>query len=576
VNEETGTVIRIALAQLNPHVGALEHNLRLVRDGWEHARDAGADLVAFPEMVLTGYPPEDLLMKPEFIDANLEAVRKLATELVDGPAAIVGFVDQATTPPDRDDWDVAVVTRTDLRNAAAFLTGGEIAAVYHKRRLPTYGVFDEARWFSAGDRPAVVTVADVPVAMTICEDLWTDAGPVAESVESGARIVVNINASPYHRGKPEQRDERVAGHARSLGVPIVYVNTVGAQDGVVFDGGSMVAGEDGRVTARAAQFRNDILVVDVGVEAGPFDRAPAHPRHDRPRPKIDREDEPRLDEVGQVWEAVVLGLRDYCRKNGFERVTLGLSGGIDSTVTAAVAADALGPENVLGVSMPSRFTSDESFRDIDASVEGLGIEGTEIAIDPLMEGYDDALADLFEGHDHDETEENIQARIRGVLLMAISNKLGHLVIATGNKSEAAVGYTTLYGDTVGGFAPLIDCTKQMVYALAEHRNARDDDEVIPEAIISKAPTAELAPDQTDEDSLPPYSVLDPIIELYLEQDRGIQAIVDEGYDEETVREIVRLIDNAEFKRQQAPPGVKVTERSFNHDRHVPITNGWRV
>lgn len=563
-------MVRIALAQLNPHVGDVEGNAQEVHAAWQRAAEAGADLVVFPELVLTGYPPEDLLVKPEFVRANLEALERLAEQMGEGPAALIGFVDRADDGPTRDGEEAG---ERLLRNAAAFVTGGRVAARYHQRRVPTYGVFDEARWFAAGRDHLVVNVGETPVGVTICEDLRGEAEPVLDAVHAGARLVVNLDASAYHRGAGGEREQRVRALAAEHRVPIAHVNAVGGQDGIVFDGDSMVTERDGEIVARGTQFEEDLVLVELDLPGEPIDGAPTHPTTDGERPPIDRQDDPRLDEVAEVWEAVVLGLRDYCRKNGFERVALGLSGGIDSTLTAAVAADAVGPQNVLGVSMPSRFTSDRSHEDIDATVEGLGIELATISIDPLMDGFDEALSDIFGDRDRDETEENIQARIRGVLLMAISNKLGHLVLATGNKSEAAVGYATLYGDTVGGFAPLIDCTKQLVYALAEHRNERGT--AIPESVISKAPSAELAPGQIDEDSLPPYEVLDAILELYLEQDHGVEAIVAQGYDEGTVREVIRLIDNAEFKRQQAPPGTKVTERSFNHDRHVPITNGWR-
>lgn len=547
--------MRIALAQLNPTVGAIDANAKDVRAAWERADAAGADLVVFPELVLTGYPPGDLVLEPKLVRANLEALERLAVDGPAGTAAVVGFVDEVEPTEEAGDWDVSVAARNDLRNAAAILRDGRVSATYHKARLPTYGVFDEARWFTSGGVPVVVDIAGVAIGITICEDIWSDPGPVSRAVEAGAAVVVSLNASPYHLGKAEQRVDWMRRHAEHHGAWMVYVNAVGGQDGIVFDGDSFVSRPDGEVVARGAQFAEDLVVVDLDPDAPPHD------------------DPPRLEEVPEVWEALVLGTRDYCRKNGFDRVVIGLSGGIDSSLTAAVAVDALGPESVLGLLMPSPFTADASNEDAEALAANLGFETLTVPIEPLMTGFEEALASVLEKGERGIPEENIQARIRGVLLMAVSNKLGHLVLATGNKSEAAVGYSTLYGDMVGGFAPILDVRKQLVYALSRHRNSRSA--AIPERVLERAPTAELSPGQRDEDSLPPYAVLDEIVRLYVEQAAGVEQIVAAGHDEALVRDVVRMIDASEFKRHQAAPFVKISERSFTKERRMPITNAWR-
>ncbi|MGH3441636.1 MAG: NAD+ synthase [Nitriliruptorales bacterium] len=551
--------LRLALAQVDTLVGDIDGNVDRILAAWRRAAEAGADLVAFPELAVTGYPPEDLLLKPEFVEANTAAVRKLAERGPTETAAVIGFVGQDDGHGDGDgdgrEWDVTVAAREDLHNSAVAIVEGRVVGTYHKGRLPIYGVFDEARWFGVDDDPLVVEVAGTRVGITICEDMWTEGGPVARSVAAGAEAVVNINASPYHRGKHEDRERWARHHAGSRDVWVAYVNCVGGQDGLVFDGDSFVCAPGEDVVARGAQFAEDLVVVDLDPDAE--------------RPQVPD----RLDPVEEVWAALVLGTGDYCRKNRFEKAVVGLSGGIDSSVTAAVAADALGPENVLGVLMPSRFTSDASIEDAEELGANLGIELVTLPITDGVEALEGTLADLFAGTERDETEENVQARIRGVLLMAISNKFGHIVLSTGNKSEAAVGYSTLYGDMAGGFAVLIDVNKQLVYALARRRNERGA--AIPERVLTKAPSAELRPDQRDEDSLGPYEVLDPILCAYVEEDTPIDEIVALGYDLDTVRRVVRMVDRAEYKRRQAPPGVKITERAFGQDRRVPITNAWR-
>lgn len=568
--------LRIALAQIDPVVGDIDGNVDRILDAWQRASSAGADLVVLPELAVTGYPPEDLLLRPDFVDANESAVERLADRGPHGTVAVVGYVRTEPTEDADEDWDVTVAARTDLRNSAVVLADGARIGHYDKARLPNYGVFDEARYFTPDDEPFVVDIGGVPVGITICEDLWTAAGPVAAAVARGAAVVVNLNASPFQRGKLADREDWIRHHVGEHGVALGYVNCVGGQDELVFDGGSTVVGTDGTVLGRAARFAEDLLVVDVDTDAEPVGSPTSVPGFTGERPPLpDRDPSPELDDVAEIWEAVVLATRDYCRKNGFDRVVLGLSGGIDSSVAAVVAAAAIGPENVLGVSMPSTYSSSHSKTDAEELADRLGARYEVIEIERARRIFGEMLADLFEGTEPGVTEENIQARIRGMLLMAISNKFGHLVIATGNKSEASVGYATLYGDMAGGFMPLKDCEKALVYALAEHRNGFPDGPVIPENVLTKAPSAELAPDQRDEDSLPPYDVLDGILQRYVEEQWSVAAIVDDGFDEETVRDVVRMVDRAEFKRRQAPPGVKISARAFGKDRRLPITNGWR-
>lgn len=609
-------MLRTGLVQLNPTVGDVEGNAARILTRWREAADAGCDLVVFTELAVAGYPPEDLLFKPEFVAANATALDRLAADGPEGSLAVVGFAGtdtaRAADGPDPDTeggWDVSV-SHLGLRNSAAVLADGQVRGVYHKGRLPNYGVFDEARYFLPGERPLVVEVAGVAVGITICEDLWVAEGPVTGAVERGARVVVNLNASPFHAGKRAERERWVRHHARHHGIHVAYVNQVGGQDELVFDGDSLVCGPDGEVLARGAQFAEDTVVVDLevtqapageggttparageapgrtgdvpgrtgdvpgrtGAEPDPTGRTPGGAgRHRRPLP--DRHEPERLDRVAEVWEALVLGTRDYCRKNGFQQAVVGLSGGIDSSVTLAVACDALGPGNVMAVAMPSPHSSPESLEDARAVAGNLGADLEVVPIQPAMEAFDGMLAEPFAGLPEDVTEENLQARIRGIVLMAFSNKLGRILLSTGNKSELAVGYATLYGDMAGGFSVLKDCLKGLVYELAHHRNGRS--RVIPERVLSKPPSAELRPGQRDSDSLPPYRTLDPIVAAYVEDDCSVEEMVAAGHDPGTVRQVVALIDGAEYKRRQAPPGVKITERAFGKDRRVPITNAWR-
>ncbi len=550
-------MLNVAMAQLAPVVGDIEGNTELLLGAWRRAADAGADLLVATELAVTGYPPEDLLLKPAFLDANDAAVDRLVAQGPAGTAAVIGHVAPGPEDGDGDEWDVTVSAR-GLRNAATVIADGRRLGTYHKRRLPNYGVFDEARYFSSDDDRLVVEVAGVPVGVTICEDLWTTGGPIADAAAGGAQVVVNLNASPYQRGKGPDRDRWVAHHAASRDVGLVYVNQVGGQDDVVFDGDSMAVAADGTVLARGPQFAPELRHVEVPTGGDPA---------------VAATDEERLGPVAEVWEALVLGVRDYAHGNGFGEAVLGLSGGIDSAVTAALAAAALGPDNVTGVTLPSPYTSDASREDAAALIANLGIRHRRIPITPAMEAFDGMLEEAFAGTGEGVAEENLQARIRGAVLMALSNKFGPLVLATGNKSEYAVGYATLYGDMVGGYAVLKDVYKTLVYRLAEHRNA--DGEVIPRNIIERAPTAELRPDQRDRDSLPPYAELDPILRAHIEEDASAGALVGAGHDRAVVERVLRMVDAAEYKRRQAPPGPNLTERAFGKDRRVPITTAWR-
>jgi NAD+ synthase (glutamine-hydrolysing) len=580
--------LRIALGQIDARVGDVDGNTDRVLDAWRRAAEAGADLILFTELTTTGYPPEDLLLKPEFVTANLEAVRRLAAEGPRGTVAVVGYVGTEEgdlvhdDPAHPDGWEVASAAGAGLTNSAAVLADGAVVATYDKLRLPNYGVFDEARYFTPRDQAVVVRVAGVPVGITVCEDLWTERGPVQHAAEAGAKVVANLNASPYHRGKRDERERAAAAHASSDHVWLAYVNVVGGQDDVVFDGDSFLMSPDGEVHARGPQFTEDVVVVDVPVEPADLDGVPDLPGGSQPRPELPpHAPAERLDPVGEVWHALVRATRDYCLRNGFTEAAIGLSGGIDSAVVAAVAADALGADAVTALLMPSPYSTDHSLSDAEALADAFGMPRHTLRIDDALTAVGDALGDLVvtgwdrdDGREPDVAYENIQSRLRGVLLMALSNETGAIVLTTGNKSEYAVGYATLYGDMAGGFAPLKDVPKLLVYELARWRNR--DGELIPWSTIEKAPSAELRPDQRDEDSLPPYEVLDAIVEGYVEDDTSMQDIIDQGHDPDEVRRVVQLIDRAEFKRRQAAPGPKITHRAFGRDRRVPITSGWRT
>ncbi|MEX2548759.1 MAG: NAD+ synthase [Nitriliruptoraceae bacterium] len=571
-------LLRVALAQIDARVGDVDGNVDRILDAWRRAAAQGADLVVATELTITGYPPEDLLLKREFVAANLAALDRLAAAGPDGCTALVGFVGAGEgDATDRERWDVALATR-DLTNSAAVLRDGAVVATYDKLRLPNYGVFDEARYFTPRDTPCVVEVAGVAVGVTICEDLWTETGPVAAAVDAGAEVIANLNASPYHRGKRTDRQAWLHYHAQRAAVPVLYCNVVGGQDEVVFDGDSMVVDARGEVIARGAQFREDLVVTDVEVPAaadrGERDSGPTSERTITWRPA------PRLDGLGEVWHALTRATADYCRHNGFDRALVGVSGGIDSAVVAALAADALGGAAVTTVALPSPYSSPGSLADAAALADALGSDHHELPIAGPLVAVGDMLGDLVvtgfdrgDGREPGVAYENLQSRLRGLALMALSNESGAIVLTTGNKSEYAVGYATLYGDMAGGFAPIKDVPKLLVYELARWRNR--DAVVIPTATIGKPPSAELRPGQLDQDSLPSYEVLDDLVTGYVELDLGIADLVARGHDEQEVRRVVQLIDRAEYKRRQSAPGPKITERAFGRDRRVPITNGWR-
>lgn len=536
--------MRIALAQIDTTVGDIEGNLARALDAVARARMEGADITLLPELVLTGYPPEDLVHKSHFVEDNLAALERLAQGCE--CTVIAGFVDRDGTA---------------IYNAAAVLGDGRIQAIYHKRHLPNYGVFDEERYFERGSAPAQVEVCDTACALTICEDVWAPE-IIAEAAGAGARVLLNISASPFHAGKGSDREAMLAQGARENGLWVAYCNLVGGQDELVYDGRSVVISPEGEAVARAASFEEDLLLVDIDPE-GVSTRAPANIAD------LSQSDE-------EVYSALVLGLRDYARKNGFTDAVLGLSGGVDSALVATLACDALGAGHVHGVLMPSRFSSAGSIDDATTLAGALGIETRIIPIESVHKAFLDALEPSFAGHGlAGIAEENVQARVRGTLLMGLSNKFGWLALATGNKSELSVGYSTLYGDMVGGFAPIKDVFKMRVYALCRWRNKQAGRELIPEATLTKPPSAELRPDQLDQDSLPPYEVLDAILTRYVELDESREEIVAGGFDAATVDRAIALTDAAEYKRRQGPVGVKITAKAFGKDRRMPITNRYR-
>ena len=557
--------IRVAACQVNTVVGDLAGNVGRTLDALSRAERAGADLAVLPELTVTGYPPEDLLGRPAFVADNLAAFADVVVGTGDC-AAVVGYVD--------------VGPGGGLVNAAAVCRGGQVLGRYVKRMLPNYGVFDEQRWFVPGDGPATLyEIAGVPVGVTICEDMWFAGGPMADQAAAGARLLVNANASPYSRGRREERLEVLAARAAETGCAIVYVNQVGGQDELVFDGASVVVGADGGLVASAGQFVEEVLVCDLEVPDGPGTTGPQRvvvssagraPGGPTVRPVA-----PVLDPVAEVYEALVLGTRDYLGKNGFSDAVIGLSGGIDSSLVATVAVDAVGPAHVHGVAMPSRYSSGGSVSDAESLATALGIDLARAPIEAAHGALADTLAPLLGGEPTGLTDENLQSRIRGVLLMALSNANGWIVLTTGNKSEMATGYSTLYGDSAGGFAVIKDVAKTLVYELCRYRNARAGRELIPESVLVKAPSAELRPDQRDDESLPPYEVLDPVMAGYVEGDRSADDLVAEGFDPAVVARVVGLVDRAEYKRRQMPPGVRISDKAFGKDRRMPITNHYR-
>ena len=564
--------LRVALAQLNLVVGDLEGNAARILETYERAEADACDLVAFPELAITGYPPEDLLLRPAFVAQAQESMEKVASR-TGRAVAVLGFP----------------LLERDLYNAAAVCASGKVHGVYRKHILPNSTVFDEQRYFTASsaDGP-LFNVAGTRVAVTICEDAWSPSGPISTQAAGGAELVVNINGSPYYAGRLRERETMLSTRAADASVPIVYVNLVGGQDELVFDGGSLVFDEQGRLVARARQFTEDLLVVDLDVRptfrkrlldprgrwSGPalaeVKVSDAHLGERGERPRV----EPELPPVREVYEALVLGTRDYVVKNAFTDVIIGLSGGIDSSLVAAIATDALGPGRVLGVLMPSRFSSEGSVSDAKAVARNLDIRTVTVPIEGAHGAFLDMLAQPFAGTEPGLAEENLQARIRGTVLMALSNKFGALVLTTGNKSELATGYSTLYGDMAGGFSVIKDVPKMLVYALARDRNERAGRDVVPESVLDKPPSAELRPDQRDSDSLPAYALLDPILEGYVEGDLSVAELEDAGFDPDTVRRVARLVDRNEYKRRQAPPGVRVSPKAFGKDRRLPITNRW--
>lgn len=559
--------LRVALCQINTTVGDLLGNTELVLRDLARAEQAGCDIAVFPELTITGYPPEDLLLKPGFVRANRDMLDRVAENTTGHCAAVLGFADG----------------HPDVYNALAVVAGGQVMGTYHKRHLPNYGVFDEERTLLAGDEPMnLFRIAGINVGVSICEDAWIPGGPVPQCSAGGAQVVLNINGSPYRRGKVAVREQVLAERISEGSSPIVYVNLVGGQDELIFDGGSMVMGADGEVLASAKQYVEDFVVVDIPVTdpeplAAPY---PVTAVTDEPvtRPTIVAGDlpdtEPWLDPMPELYEALLLATHDYLAKTGFSEVCFGLSGGIDSALVAAIAADALGPENVHAVLMPSRYSSDHSVSDAEVLSENFGIDHRTIAIEPGHAAFLDMLAPSFGDREANVTEENIQSRVRGVLLMALANKFGWLVLTTGNKSEAAVGYSTLYGDTAGAYACIKDVYKLDVYRLAEYVNERHGREMIPVSTITKPPSAELRPDQRDDQSLPPYDELDPLLEAYIEGDATVDELV-ERFDTDTVRRITRLVDISEFKRRQTPLGARVTAKGFGRDRRLPIVNRFK-
>jgi len=574
-------LLRVGIAQINSTVGDLSGNTKKIVQFIDQAKSLGVDLLTFPELAITGYPPEDLLFKPQFIKQSRENLNEIIEHSSD-IAIVVGFVD----------------SDGDIYNAAAVLYNKKLVGVYHKFYLPNYGVFDEDRYFQAGRECPVFIIYGIGIGITICEDMWYEAGPAIVQAYAGATVLINISASPYHAGKGLIRERMLATRASDSLAIVIHNNLVGGQDELVFDGSSLIINEKGELIARGKQFEEDFVVTDLDMESV-FRSQLRDPRRRKETPwvrekleeatKIEVSSEyptiarpslpsrrvERLDELAEIYQALVLGTRDYVRKNGFEKVVIGLSGGVDSSLVAAIATDALGADNVIGVSMPSRYSSPDSISDAEALARNLGIEFKVIPIEKAFSSYLKTLAELFKDTQPDVTEENIQARIRANILFALSNKFGWLVLACSNKSETATGYTTLYGDMAGGFIPLKDVPKTMVLELARYKNRRARKEVIPSSVLTKAPSAELRPDQKDTDTLPPYDILDPILKAYVEDDVTIDQIVAMGFDRDIVTKVTRLVDRNEYKRRQTAPGIKITPRDFGRDRRLPITNQFR-
>ena len=573
--------LRIGLCQINTTVGDIEGNTRKILHNIARGKKMGADLLVFPEMAVTGYPPEDLLLMPKFIEANLKAIHRIA-KATSSTTAIVGFVDK----------------KGDIFNSAAILHNGKMIDAYSKIYLPNYGVFDEDRYFQPGKENFIFTLKSTPIGPSICEDLWYPGDPIrTQALYGGAELIVNISSSPYHAGKLAFREKMISTRASDNAAIVAYCNMVGGQDELVFDGGSLIFDQKGNLIARGKQFEEDLVLADLDMEAvfrmrlhDPLirrekmtyekkslkkielpDRRPSFKKR-APIPK--RETKP-LDRLSEIYSALVLGTGDYIRKNGFQRVLIGLSGGIDSALTAAIAVDALGKKGVVGATMPSQYSSRGSVDDSEQLARNLGIPLLKIPIAEIFQAYLKTLSPSFKGLKPDVTEENIQARIRGNILMALSNKFGWILLTTGNKSEMSVGYCTLYGDMAGGYAVLKDVPKTLVYELTKFRNKKEGKDLIPRRTFMKPPSAELRPNQKDEDSLPPYSVLDPILQAYVEDDKGLEEIAKMGFRENMIKDVINLVDRNEYKRRQSPPGVKITHRALGKDRRLPVTNKYR-
>ena len=572
--------LRVGLAQINCTVGDLEGNTKKIIQYLDKAQKMGVELICFPELSITGYPPEDLVLKPQFLEDNLKALKKIIPK-TEGLTAVVGFVDR----------------NGEVYNAAAVVHNKKLVEVYHKINLPNYGVFDEYRYFQPGEKVSVYQLGDFVFGVNVCEDIWYPEGPAkAQALIGETLLVVNINASPYHMGKWKEREKMLSTRAVDNRVFILYNNLVGGQDELVFDGMGMIFNPQGETILRGKQFEEELIIADLDLDE--VFRARLHDpkwRNEkekfkseaidkliitkkipkRRKPKIKRINPEPLSPIAEVYEALVLGTRDYLGKNGFSKAVLGLSGGIDSALVAVIAKDALGKENVISVFMPSQYTSKRSYEDAKKLALNLEIKFIQLSISQILETYLSTLSFQFKGRKPDVTEENLQARIRGNLLMALSNKFGWLVLTTGNKSELAVGYSTLYGDMVGGFVVLKDIPKTLVYKLARYRNSKEKKELIPEDILKREPTAELKPHQKDTDTLPPYPVLDPILKYYVEEDKGFKEIKELGFDENTITQVIKMVDRSEYKRRQAPPGIKITPRAFGKDRRLPITNKYK-
>ncbi|HBE44162.1 MAG TPA: NAD+ synthase [Deltaproteobacteria bacterium] len=566
-------ILRIALGQINCTVGDLNGNQNKIIDYIGKAHALGVNIICFPELAITGYPPEDLLLKPKFIDDNLQVMEHIS-RLVSDIVVVVGFVNRIDER---------------LYNAASVMYEGLVHGIYHKAILPNYGVFDEKRYFKAGGEPVIFAYGALKFGTNICEDIWFKEGPTRLQAMAGAALIISINASPFHAGKGHMREEIIKNQARDNGLFIVYTNMVGGQDELVFDGGSMVVDRKGNIIARASQFKEELLLVDIPFESIIDESQKPGIKNTQWSPRIitltneiprkikiplpSPAPETTLEPYAEIYDALILGLHDYVHKNGFRKVVIGLSGGIDSALVATIACDALGKENVVGVFMPSLYTSEESRIDVQGLAKNLQIELIEVSIDSIFTTYLSSLSGVFKDMKADITEENIQARIRGNILMALSNKFGWLVLTTGNKSEMSVGYATLYGDMAGGFAVIKDVPKTMVYEIARYRNSKSA--TIPERVFIKEPTAELKPQQKDSDTLPPYGILDPILKAYVEEDKTIEEIGQGNIEKDIVEHVLRMVDVSEYKRRQSPPGIKITPKAFGRDRRMPITNKYR-